>query len=399
MRTRTRSQPVVLDGQLHRAAIEGGVNDGYVIFGTSTPGTSFDDVFETITDELPGYAQFGSCLHSRKELRLYPNGSTHRKAHPFGTQVTVRSGFFLASLYHNVLRTWPIVPISDYRWEAWSQEALDACLPTFSEPGESLVNSLIEIKQLSSLFSFWKKRRGPLSTITNAHLMVNFGFLPLFGDVGRVAGALHNFWTKLSKLRQDAGKPKTHHYRRAVDVGTLSGKVSISGLDDNGQFYREVQWSTAPVYTATVDFVYNMPPELDTWLGQSGAFLDTIGFQLDPSIIWNAIPYSFVIDWFFNVGEWLHGLRLENVPIPATVTDFCHAVKYAYRGRITFVPTTEFDPSSGSILVADQSYSRYERRRDIPSTGLFDSTVKTPNWKQLSLGAALIGQRVLKKRQ
>jgi hypothetical protein len=259
------------------------------------------------------------------------------------------------------------------------------------------------LKQLKSLFTVWrnafdKHGLGPGSSIVNAHLLISFGWIPFLDDVKRVAGALENFRKKVRKLQEEAGKPLKHHYRRYLDIGTLPGDTTISVDDGYGSWYRKVSWTERPRYCATLDYSYVMP-DMSSMLNQLRGFLDTLGVQLNASIVWNAIPYSFVVDWFFNVGEWMNQLRVDNLKIPAVVTAFCHSVKYEYKTTYVFRPNPDFSPNEENIECAKWTRSLYHRRKDIPSTGLVDWQFKLPGPKQLLLGASLTGQRVLKKRQ
>jgi len=128
---------------------------------------------------------------------------------------------------------------------------------------------------------------------------------------------------------------------------------------------------------------------------QVKGFLDSIGFQGNASIIWNAIPYTFVIDWFFGVGRWLNSLRSDNLKIPATVIGFCHSLKWEWEAEYSLkVLPTATDLGDQNVVLATRSELRYERRRDVPSYGTFSSTVKVPSWQQLALGASLIVQKL-----
>jgi hypothetical protein len=128
-------------------------------------------------------------------------------------------------------------------------------------------------------------------------------------------------------------------------------------------------------------------------MNQLKGFLDSLGVQLNASIIWNAVPYSFAADWFFGVGEWINSLRTDNLTIPTTVLGFCHSLKWEYVTELEFLPSASYQANSFAVPVASKSFRNYERRVDIPSIGLFDTSVKTPNMKQWLLGAALTIQR------
>lgn len=40
------------------------------------------------------------------------------------------------------------------------------------------------------------------------------------------------------------------------------------------------------------------------------AYLDAFGVNLNPAIIWNAIPWSFVVDWLLGVSRWLDNNKI-----------------------------------------------------------------------------------------
>jgi hypothetical protein len=43
------------------------------------------------------------------------------------------------------------------------------------------------------------------------------------------------------------------------------------------------------------------------------ALLDALGVNLNPAIIWNALPWTFVIDWVINVSRWLDQWKVQNM--------------------------------------------------------------------------------------
>jgi hypothetical protein len=399
MKTKTRSTVFVTGDQLRRAAFDSdqGTWSDYVLFGTAAGTQTFDSLSETITYELPGYKSFGSCLHQKETLKLDHSGSSQRVQETAGPAAgyyytIVTSDFFVPAFYHNVIRLAVPVTIRENQWQAWSNQALESMLPTFSEGGESLVNFALELKQTKDLFRLWRNKLSLLKNISGLHLNVSFGWLPFISDVQRIYGALDSFQKKVRKLQEESGKPKKGHFRRYLDTVDLPSDGTLGAADSNGSFYRKVRWIQQPLYCATLDYIYALP-DMSLAINQVKGFLDSIGVQLDASIVWNAIPYSFVVDWFFNVGDWISALKVDNLRIPATVTGFCHSVKYEWQSSLSFRPQPSFDPYQIERPVATKTKLYYERRKDIPSTGLLDLTVKTPNWKQVALGSSLVIQR------
>jgi hypothetical protein len=61
---------------------------------------------------------------------------------------------------------------------------------------------------------------------------------------------------------------------------------------------------------ATLVYKYSVP-KLPGFIARATQLLDAFGVSPDPSLIWDAIPYSFVLDWFMNFGEWFHRQRID----------------------------------------------------------------------------------------
>jgi hypothetical protein len=69
-------------------------------------------------------------------------------------------------------------------------------------------------------------------------------------------------------------------------------------------------------------------PKMDSEHELVLAYLDTLGVRLDPSIVWNAVRFSFIVDWVVDVSSFLAKMARDNYPIHTTVHDFCHSLKW-----------------------------------------------------------------------
>jgi hypothetical protein len=267
---------------------------------------------------------------------------------------------------------------------------MEEMMPTFSEGGESIVNFILELKQALNLYKIWNRSRSFLQNVANGHLSYSFGWKPFISDLERLRDSLALFRKKLRKLQEESGKPQKRHFRRFTDLVDLPTDTTWTDPNQHRLVFR---WIERPKYCATCEFTYILP-DMSLLSNQIKGYLDTLGAQWNPSIAWNAIPYSFVVDWFFNVGDWLHSLRSDNLTIPATVTDFCHSIKYEMSCVHYLNPRNQSNTGfTGELTLYEHQVLQYERRRDIPSHGLLDTSVKAPNWKQLLLGASLLVQR------
>jgi hypothetical protein len=120
--------------------------------------------------------------------------------------------------------------------------------------------------------------------------------------------------------------------------------------------------------------------------GKLSGLLHALGVSKAASVIWEAIPFSFVVDWFVNVGDVIASVEDWFInPLPVVVHDFSHSLKYGYRTRL------QWNWNNGRIVtdIGHGSTEVYERRRDTPS--LVDSlSVHLPNLNQLGLGLSLL---------
>lgn len=79
-----------------------------------------------------------------------------------------------------------------------------------------------------------------------------------------------------------------------------------------------------PTYYATCRYNYTLP--VRDAQAEVRAKLELLGVRADPSIIWNALPFSFLVDWVVDVSSFLKKFTVETFPINTTVTDFCHTL-------------------------------------------------------------------------
>lgn len=139
------------------------------------------------------------------------------------------------------------------------------------------------------------------------HLNWNFGWRPFLTDLYKVGQGLRTFETRLYKFIGDANKSLVRHAQDPVIEGTnVPDRNSMvywnSSVDGNFYWRHRSVWKA--IYRSTFHFTYSLPAmSFDSLRWR--AYLDTIGLAATPANIWAVIPWSFVLDWFVNVGEYL----------------------------------------------------------------------------------------------
>lgn len=214
-------------------------------------------------------------------------------------------------------------------------------------PKTSLVNSIIELKDIKSvahtarnLKSFaaqvkslpgfnpkWLKKtfRDLLRVISDLYLQHKFNYLPLKSDIEDVWTSLSRSEKRLNALASRAGRIQTAHFSRSLieneDVkpdtwsawSSLGGDYHSGWTIDNGPVEGSFQHQRFVTYDPSefhleVEYFYtysNYQTEHARLLG----LLDDLGVNFNPVIIWNAIPWSFAVDWVINVSQWLNSTQ------------------------------------------------------------------------------------------
>lgn len=320
-------------------------------------------------------------------------------------------------------------------------DAFEHMMPKVND-GLSLVNFILELKDLRRMFDFktlerelrygyrkfgilsssiskrqaGRNRWEELKNAANDFLNYSFGWKPFLGDLSKMYKALSGLDTRLSYLERNQGRALTRHYVKTLDVPEMpcSTRDFLTDIDMYNLFwtggahntygakasvYRKDTYEYQPRYHATINYSYSLP-NYGVWTSirrKIRGFLDALGVRLDPSIVWNAIPYSFVVDWVVDVGSWLRQFSPNDLGLEVVINDASHSVKYQQVSQFTaslpvLTPEVGTDPRTTShyiedIALSDVTRAYYERKRWNPS--LLFAGVSFPTLMQWSLGGAL----------
>lgn len=113
-------------------------------------------------------------------------------------------------------------------------------------------------------------------------------------------------------------------------------------------------------------------------------FMQKAGLMLDPTIVWNAIPFSFVADWFFPIADSLESYRL-NIFNPEVVMQH---IGSSVKVETTFVLTYAGGQSCGT-------WSKVSYTRQSGKTYLWDEEGTNYLNPLLHFSGASDGQAIL----
>ncbi len=249
----------------------------------------------------------------------------------------------------------------------------------------SIPNFLLELDDLKKLYQIWKKNLSIAKNLAGAHLNFKFGWKPTVGDLSDMIEGVTQLRAKLAAFKaaiggtiQDTSTVKSTLPTTATGTITWpSGGHTASYTATCSRGIKcYVAWQPQPLAV--------MGPLDETLRG----LLDSLGFELNPRIIWDALPFTFVIDWFFGVGSFLDRYRVDALELPVVLAD--SFIQYEERLEIEWTWLRANDgtyttrPKSGGARYMRQFFHRMPIYPDYATlTGL--------GWKLPTLNQALLG--------
>lgn len=221
----------------------------------------------------------------------------------------------------------------------------------------SLVNFIIELKDLKHTFSFLKERWDRL--ISGGGLSYSYAIRPLISDMH----ALLNSWTKITRkleyLRNNSGKPVRVQFRKSTKVtdndAPWPGPTAGFQLHtENGEFVHSFTGS------AIVTYDVSSLTDFQAILKLSASYF---GVDNPAAIVWEAIPYSFLADYVSNVGRVLGSYSLEASSIPHIVHSVSYSVKTVGNRKYYLCFNTR---SSNPRLLGTEQIIAYDRCLGLP---------------------------------
>lgn len=446
--TKTTSAGIVVSPATGRI-VSGYTRDGTQYYYAPTTSASVEAAVNRKTGEDASLLSFTGrdgafrpCTHTRKRWIAHPtvgpdnmivrsgNTSTSPSAIIYGQSIGL-STQLLNRNYVQFSAEALKVPSVAVQWDALATQALATMLPSITTDN-SLLNFLVELKDFkrlkralmqSSPLDYWintvktafgqRDMDKPLARVAKFHLSVEFAWRPLIRDITRMYQDLTSLDKRIRDVIRRADTPQQRYYGtdlgaapgtsvpwQSAALGFKGGSELASYLSNLGKSRVSVYEDLPPRYHATVRYRYPVPPVLRTEAGRCRALLDTLGLNANPATIWNAIPFTFLIDWFVNVGGFLKGFRYDNVPIQSEITDFCHSVKIrrrtVYEQQMRHWTGTTW--TYGPWYATDECvYSQYTRHRTIPN--LYGALLTSGlSGREAVLSAALITANVKSRR-
>lgn len=182
-------------------------------------------------------------------------------------------------------------------------------------PSSQPLNFIYELKDLPGMLM--QRFTPQLKSAGNYFLAEKFGWEPLLRDVRSFVFTQLNMQKRLEQLMRDNGKAVRRKIVLLDDVDA-EGQTETTGYGNLNpvmltQFYRSQPkcldtWKRTRKVTASGRFRYWLPsgPGAVGWNGGMKARI--FGFRPTPSVVYNAVPWTWLIDWFSNVGDVINNM-------------------------------------------------------------------------------------------
>jgi len=287
--------------------------------------------------------------------------------------------------------------------------------------GFSLPNFLLEWRESIVMISSWLSKRGLLErwhdlrarneslpvkarALANERLAYVYGTKTFISDARALFTILRSWKERADRFLADAGKLKkcyraTLPYHLVVESPLRS--VPVADARDS---QMTVTTSVDMECHATLGYTYSVAAILN-YINRIAQLSDSLGIRLDAGIIWDAIPFSFVVDWFINISEWLHSnVSRDWINAELTILDYCHSGKVTCSRSLYWV----FDDNpSGSTpyivrpLIWEDINTYYRRQRGkCPEVTTANLDLARDPWRitRILNATSLGGQKLLKRR-
>lgn len=222
---------------------------------------------------------------------------------------------------------WPsLVPPSSSKVTMDGTRAIAMLMPNKPEAG--LAQFVGELREkLPALIGVETYKKGlSTKTIGSEYLNVEFGLKPFISDLEKLARSVLEVHKLVSQYKRDSGRNirrrallrddtdfRMISSNAAMDISlprrlgsepNLDTYVTVESRRLGGEVFedsRELTWFSG-AFTYHLSDAHNFITRIDQWEEKANHLLGT---RITPELVWELTPWSWLVDWFANVGNFL----------------------------------------------------------------------------------------------
>jgi len=289
-------------------------------------------------------------------------------------------------------------------------ETCDNLIPSTSLIGESMIehgifvdafkliiNPSSVLKRFLKFATTFKKKKTTLgkfkrmvSTAADAHLYTTFGVLPAIDEIKTVFEAHQKVSSRLKFLKENKGGYIPIRVRQSLPSSIDNGAVG----EESVGIICESKWSDGVISAQG-----KVRPDLD-YAGAWKAYLQYFGLHKVIGLAWELVPFSFVIDWVTNAGEYIQKYTAPNFASPFyNVRHISHSVKQSLIEGFQIPKNKVFQPGGDRLfeskppIISRLTTTNYTRYPGLPETSGRVDFSQLGTFHALIAGSLLIQRR------
>lgn len=286
----------------------------------------------------------------------------------------------------------------------------------------SILNFLIELKDFKEFASGLREllklisHKGPKNlkellkgsgkALNSAYLEQNFNIAPFLSDIAKLINIVSTVDNRLKFLKDTRGRNVQVHFLRQdiVDrfpdfVRTFSSSYPgsrLSSICANGHVDLVLD-SYSINFSATCTLYQNLIG-LDDGLAFWRGLWAALGVNNPAKVVWNALPFSFMLDWLGPIGECLDKLAAQPFTGAWDIFDTSHSLRTAatFIIRAHLEPGNDYYRDHGPVDLGRAVVARKQRKVGL-NLSLSDFDLQDPTDQQRSLFFSILAQKTLFK--
>lgn len=243
--------------------------------------------------------------------------------------------------------------------------------------------------------------KNTLGRTAGGFLQWKFAIAPLLSDIAAIQAAIALYQKRMSDMVTRAGRVRRRHFafkwRELPEyINERDNTQWFPVFDPSGHFTPESRYvsvrqvfSEPSEFHAEIEYCYNFT-RYQVANAQLLSLLDALGVNLNPAIIWNAIPWTFVLDWFIGVGRWLDQFKVTNMDPQINIVNYLWSVKRRRRIVCAHVCENWRGVQRDRFQVSMPTFVEEAYRRHVEMPGINSITSSGLNSQEFLLGASLV---------
>jgi len=240
-------------------------------------------------------------------------------------------------------------------------------------PGLNLWSIIFEINKLKDLLGIVVlKAKSLREEAAKKHLELNFGVLPLVSDIQNIYSIFTKLegtidsWNKLADSHQLIDYHETIKSDEAPGKGQLTrGCVAYApGIQSIDYQYEQTSVSKLHVYGYPIRIADNQ---------RYKAYLKALGLDKPITGLWEAVPFSWVVDYFTNTGDvishWEKGL---DSLFKMNLTSAGYSTKITFSCSVEVLDNYTYPYTGTPGLMRGSEKGTIFKRRRLPTKSLFE---------------------------